>query len=76
MGHLDGDRPLQLVVVGQIDDAEAALSQDSFHPVATDVLRRRSGSFIRRDRPVRACSVGVVHGQSSSSPVLRRHGGL
>ena len=37
--HLDGDEPLQLVVVGQVDEAEAALAQDSFHPVATDAFR-------------------------------------
>ena len=31
-------RPLQLLVVGQVDDAEAALTQESLDPVATDVL--------------------------------------
>ena len=38
--HLDGHGPLQLVVVGQVDEAEAALAQDSLDPVATDVLGR------------------------------------
>ena len=37
MRHLDGDRPLQLVVVGQVDQAEAALAQEPFDPIATDV---------------------------------------
>ena len=39
MRHLDGHRALQLVVVGQIDEAEAALAQHSFDPVATDAIR-------------------------------------
>src|SRR5262249_46474990 len=48
VGHLDRDAPLQLLVVSEIDDAEAAFSQDSFHPVAADVGRRG----LRRDRRV------------------------
>ena len=39
MRHLDGHGPLQLVVVGQIDEAEAALAQHFLDPVATDPLR-------------------------------------
>ena len=42
--HLDGDEPLQLVVVGQVDEAEAAFAQDLLDPVATDPL----GMFGRR----------------------------
>ena len=30
MRHLDGHKTLQLVVVGEIDEAEAALPQDPF----------------------------------------------
>ena len=37
--HLDGDRPVQLLVVGQIDQAEAAFAQDLLDAVATDPLR-------------------------------------
>ena len=43
--HLDGDEPLQLVVVGQVDEAEAALAQDPLDPVATDL----AGRGFRRD---------------------------
>ena len=37
MRHLDGDEPLQLVIVGEVDEAEAAFAQDPFDPIATDV---------------------------------------
>ena len=40
MGDLDRDGPLQLVVVGQVNQTKTALAQDSFHPVAADVLGR------------------------------------
>ena len=36
--HLDGDGPLQLIVVSQVDETEAALAEDSLHPIATDLL--------------------------------------
>ena len=39
MWHLDGHRAAQLVVVGQIHQAEPALAQHSFDPVATDAIR-------------------------------------
>ena len=39
MRHLDGHRAVQLVVVGQIDEAEAALAEHTFDPVATDAFR-------------------------------------
>ena len=49
--HLDGDEPLQLVVVGQVDEAEAALAQDPLDAVATDPVRLFSGhTLILRDR--------------------------
>ena len=51
MRHLDRHEPLQLVVVGQIDEAEAALAQHLLDAVATDplgMLGRRT--FILRDR--------------------------
>ena len=39
MWHLDGHRAAQLVVLGQIHQAEPALAQHSFDPVATDAFR-------------------------------------
>ena len=39
MRHLDGDGPVQLLVVGQIDQSETALAQEPFHPVAADPFR-------------------------------------
>jgi hypothetical protein len=68
--HLNGYQPLQLVVVGQVNQTESASAQDSFHSVAADVLRCRSGNFINGSGLERACLVGVVHGQSSSGPGL------
>jgi hypothetical protein len=70
--HLDGDQPLQLVVMSEGDEAEAALPQDFLHPVATNV--RRQGSFTRAGRfdaarLERTSFVGVVHG--SVRPGLR-----
>jgi hypothetical protein len=61
--HLDGDRPLQLLVVGQVDDTEAASAQDSLHPVAADALRPRSGTLVNGGRLVWTRLVEVVHGQ-------------
>ena len=39
MRHLDRHEPLQLVVVGEVDEAEAALAQHSLDAVAADVYR-------------------------------------
>jgi hypothetical protein len=37
--HLvDGDEPLQLVVLGQVNQTKTAFAQDSFHPVAADAV--------------------------------------
>ncbi len=35
--HFDGDKALQLVVISQINKAEATLAQHSFNSVATNV---------------------------------------
>src|SRR5205823_4455484 len=72
MRHLDGDEPLQLVIVGEIDKPETALTDDFFDAVATDVLRLRSGKGINGGLVVAARlvitgSFRVVHGSSSSS---------
>ena len=42
--HLDGDEPLQLIIVGQIDEAEAALTEHFLDAVATNLLWLRSGN--------------------------------
>src|SRR5262249_37846286 len=66
VGHFDGDEPLQLVVVSEIDDPETSFSQDACHSVTPDMLRCGSGSIIHGSGQERACIVEVVHGQSSS----------
>jgi hypothetical protein len=46
MRHLDGNKTLQLVIVGEIDKAEAALTEGFLDTVATDVrggVRSRNG---------------------------------
>ena len=62
MRHLDRDETLQLVVVGEVDEAETALAQHSLDPVATDLLWCCGGSLIPGCRLIRACPVEVVHG--------------
>ena len=39
MRHLDCHESLQLLVVGEVDEAEAAFAQHFLDPIATDVLR-------------------------------------
>ena len=41
---LDGNGPVQLLILGQIDKAEAAFAEDLLDAVATDVLWLRSGN--------------------------------
>jgi hypothetical protein len=74
VGHLDRHAPLQLLVVGQVDDAEAALSQDSLDPVATDALGMfgrglRWGRGLREFRSTGTSAIGVVHAPSRSQTV-------
>ena len=67
MGHLDGDQPIQLLVVRQIDESEAAFAQDLFNAVTTDLCKRLSRrSIIRRDGVsllvlCHIVGVGIVH---------------
>ena len=44
--HLDGDQTLQLVIVGEVAEAESALTEDFLDAVATDVR----GRGFRKDR--------------------------
>ncbi len=71
--ELQSHLPLQLVVVGEIDQAEAAFSQDFLDAVATDELWQRFGNGINGElffaaRLVSACSFGVIHGSCRPSP--------
>jgi hypothetical protein len=66
MRHLDSDEALQLVIVGQVNQTETASAKDFFHPVATDVLRCRIGSFVHGCWLIWTSEAAVVHGQSSS----------
>ena len=71
MGHLDRHGPLQLLVVSEVDEAEAAFAEDFLHQVATNLLRRCLWIMIihRRFRVIRGWTngcLGVVHGQSRS----------
>jgi hypothetical protein len=65
--YLDGDETLQLLVIGQIDDAEAAFAQDPLDIVTAD----SPGLFTRCDsdgedfqivRLARLCSFRVGRG--------------
>jgi hypothetical protein len=65
--------PLQLVVVGEIDEAEAAQTEDFLDTVATDSRWHRfgsakSGTLIVAARLVSICLFEVVHGSSRRSP--------
>ena len=63
--HLDRHGALQLVVVGQVDEAEAALAQQPLDAVAADVRRQRGGGVSAegrgwgRDAPGRRGRAGI-----------------
>ena len=61
MRHLDGHRAAQLVVLGQIDQAEPALAQHSFDPVATNAFREPCQGYVGRSG--RTVSKRRVHGR-------------
>jgi len=63
---LDGHEPLQLVVVGEVDEAEAAPAQHLLDPVATDLVRKcgrgvSDGGCVHVTRPVCTRIASVVH---------------
>ena len=64
--HLDGDAPLDVGVVGQVDDAEAAGAQLALDPVGPDALRQRAPAAAAgavADRPARRSSPAQRLGQ-------------
>jgi len=48
--HLDCNQPIQLLIVGQIDEAETAFAQDLLDAVATDTCGVILGIIIRLER--------------------------
>jgi uncharacterized protein (TIGR03067 family) len=74
--HLDGNKTLQLPIVSQVNEAEAALAKSLLHQVATDLLRncvrimkiRRGFLTIRRWI---GCCVRIVHGHTVQEPDSR-----
>jgi hypothetical protein len=76
--HLDGHETLQLLIVRQVNEAEASFAQDLLEPVATDV---RGGGCPRNGLAGFPSGfvnglVQIVHGRLPSSPVPFRQGGL
>ena len=47
VGHFDGNRAVQLVVMSQIDPPEATLAQDTYHSVAANLRWHLNGRRIR-----------------------------
>src|ERR1700722_17347015 len=70
MRNLDRHEPLQLAIVGQINEAEAALAQHTLDPVATDLAgrgRSRNGAELFPLWFVNGF-VGITHGSCLPSP--------
>ena len=44
VGNLDGNQPIQLLVVGHIDEAKAAFAQHFFDAIAANLFERLSGA--------------------------------
>src|SRR5262249_7850851 len=71
--ELERHVPLQLVVVGEVDQAEAAFSQDFLDAIATNALWYRFGKGINwgpffAARVVSTCSFEFIHGAYRPSP--------
>jgi len=67
MRHLDRHEPVQLLIVGQVNQSEAAFTEDFIHPIAADPLGRLGqgrlfGRWIRRHRLIRINYLGFIHG--------------
>jgi hypothetical protein len=61
--HIDGDKTLQLLIMGEIHKAGATFAQHSLDPVATNTLWCCRGSLIYECWQIRVCVVEVVHGR-------------
>ena len=69
-GDLDGDVPVELRVVGQVDPTETALAQDPDHAVSADVGRGRLRAVRRRvARPPGRARLGPGAGESRDPPI-------
>ena len=73
---LDGHKPVQAHVEGQVNDAERPLAEDLFHPVLADVGRRggRLRPLVRGRRLGRQGRVVVAHGAALVSGVGKQAG--
>jgi hypothetical protein len=74
--HLDSDRPVDFVVVRELDDTEPAASEPAAHAIAAEVSRWLSGSL--RDRPRRfdAFGDGVVLKRATRLPAISLRRGI
>ncbi len=78
--HLDGDRAMQLVIVGQVDLPEPASAQELLRPVAANLLRQlgcnriRTAHFRGRRRERTRGNCWLTHGQDTlaGAPLLQR----
>ena len=73
VGNLDGDETLQLFVVGQIDDAEAAFAQDPLDLVAAD-LPGLIAKGNRKERSLRIVRLACLGSFRVSSGKIRAVG--
>ncbi len=66
--HFDCNRATQLVVMGQINEAEATFAQDFLYPIPTDMLWQGGidSWWLRAFGLVRTSIFGIVHGQGRS----------
>ena len=58
--YFDGDVPVELSVVGQVDSPEPPFAEDPDHPVSTDTGRRASGP-VPAVTPRRTSGAGAAH---------------
>ena len=71
VGHLDRHEALQLVVTGQVDEAEIPLSENSLNPVTADVLRQVRRQF-NGARRVSCGNLSPIECNRAAVPETRR----
>ena len=64
IGHLDRDRPIEVVVMGKVDVPEPAVSQSSDNPIPPD-----PGGIADRERTGRILTIGRAALRFRESPV-------